>query len=305
MSNIKTILVPVDFSECSKQALARAGMLAKTLGATLHVVHVWELPDVLPPGANEGIYDGQLVGMVEKFASTKLHELVNDARAEGLPIAESLLETGRSWRVVVQLAREKHFDLIVLGTHGRRGLERALLGSVAEKVVRCSTVPVMTVHGAAQPERPVERILVPVDYSESSRRALDMAESLSSSLGAELDVVHVWDKPAFPGTQTLIETSDGKRRSLSEIVRENSEHEMQAFLQSQRASSGAALPHRLLDGEPAATLLAELERGAHDLVVMGTRGHTGLKHALLGSTAEKLVRFSPVSVLTVPLKSAD
>jgi nucleotide-binding universal stress UspA family protein len=86
-------------------------------------------------------------------------------------------------------------------------------------------------------------------------------------------------------------------------VRENAEREMSAFLGAHRdrLAPGEGLPvHRLLSGKPASTLLGELEQGKHDLVVLGTRGRTGFKHLLLGSVAEKLVRFSPVPVLTVP-----
>ncbi|MDQ2645920.1 MAG: universal stress protein [Myxococcota bacterium] len=141
-------------------------------------------------------------------------------------------------------------------------------------------------------------ILVPVDYSEASGRALDYAQFLAEPLGAQVDVVHVWDRPSFVPNDVNIE-SGGKRRSLGELVRENSENEMLQFLEKHKSASGELPAHRLLSGEPAAALVAELERGAHDLVVLGTRGHTGLKHLLLGSVAEKLVRFSSVPVVTV------
>jgi universal stress protein A len=141
-------------------------------------------------------------------------------------------------------------------------------------------------------------ILVPVDYSEASGRALDYARFLAKPFGAKVDVVHVWDRPSFVPNDVSIERG-GKRRSLGELVRENSETEMLQFLERYKSASGELPAHRLLSGEPAAALVAELERGTHDLVVLGTKGHTGLKHLLLGSVAEKLVRFSPVPVLTV------
>lgn len=302
MPAIKTILVPVDFSECSRAALERAGALARRLGAAVHVLHVWELPEALPPGANEGAYAGQLIGMAEKFAETKLHELTQDARAQGLAIAESLLEMGSPPSAIAERAKQGRYDLLVLGTHGRKGLSRVLLGSVAEKVVRTAPCPVLTVHGGSEPRAPA-KVLVPVDYSEGSKQALTYAVELARLVGAELEVVHVWDRPSFVTDQMQVETQSG-RRSLAELVLENAELEMQSFL----ASCGreiAALPHRLLSGQPAATLVAELERGEHDLVVMGTRGRTGLKHLVLGSVAEKLVRHSPVAVLTVPTASVD
>jgi len=141
-------------------------------------------------------------------------------------------------------------------------------------------------------------ILVPVDYSEASGRALDYARFLAQPFGATVDVVHVWDRPSFVAGDVNVEAG-GKRRSLGELVRENSENEMLQFLERHPGPGGELPRHRLLSGEPAAALVAELERGAHDLVVLGTRGHTGLKHLLLGSVAEKLVRHSPVPVITV------
>jgi nucleotide-binding universal stress UspA family protein len=303
MSETKMILVPVDFSDCSKLALEHAGGLAQKLGAALHVMHVWELPEVVPPAANEGVYTGQLVGMVEAFAGTRLRELVQEARDKGITVDGSFLEMGAAWRTIVELAGQRHYDLIVMGTHGRRGLAHALIGSVAEKVVRCAPCPVMAVHGSARTQpAAVRRILVPVDYSAGSAHALAYATGLSSALGAELEVVHIWDRPSFVSDQLSVQLPDGRKQSVGELVRENVEREIVSFLEAQRTLPTAALPpHRLLSGEPASSLLSELERGHHDLVVMGTRGHTGLKHLLLGSVAEKLVRLSPVPVITVPL----
>lgn len=310
MSDIRTILVPVDFSDCSRVAVERASILAKKLGASLHVLHVWELPEVLPPGANEGAYAGQLLGMVEGFAGTRLRELVEEVRGRGIAVDGSFLEMGSPWRTIVRFAEDGRYDLIVMGTHGRRGLTRALLGSVAEKVVRCSHLPVLAVHGDGEgPAALPKRILVPVDYSAGSARALDYAAALSRSLGAELEVVHVWDRPSMVSDQVFVQVAEGRRQSLGELVRENTEREMQTFLQahSARSTPGVAAlpPHRLLSGEPASTLLEELEQGKHGLVVMGTRGRTGLKHVLLGSVAEKLVRFAPVPVLVVPSGEAS
>src|SRR5688500_11113965 len=119
MSAIKTILVPVDFSDCSKLALEHAGALAQKLQAALHVMHVWELPEALPPAANEGIYTGQLLSMVEAFAGTRLRELVQEARDKGIAVDGSSLEMGAAWRTIVELAEQRRYDLIVMGTHGR------------------------------------------------------------------------------------------------------------------------------------------------------------------------------------------
>jgi nucleotide-binding universal stress UspA family protein len=90
------------------------------------------------------------------------------------------------------------------------------------------------------------------------------------------------------------------QRSLAELIRENAESDMKAFIEGLTVPAGVALGQRLCSGEPVNTLLAELKKGEHQLVVIGTHGRTGLAHVLVGSVAERLVRYSPVPVLTVP-----
>jgi universal stress protein A len=146
----------------------------------------------------------------------------------------------------------------------------------------------------------IHKILVPVDYSECSRAALELALEMARTDGAELDIVHVWDRPAYVNEAVMVRHEGGKPRSLIEMIHENAEHDMAEFLSRVQIPAGVRHQKRLLSGNPAATILKELERGAHELLVIGTHGRTGLPHILLGSVAEKMVRLSPVPVLTVP-----
>jgi nucleotide-binding universal stress UspA family protein len=145
----------------------------------------------------------------------------------------------------------------------------------------------------------IRRILVPVDYSEGSQAALAYAATLAQELGASLDVVHVWDRPAYVSDSVLVGPS-GEKRPLTELIRENAEAEMKTFIARAHLPAEAALETRLLSGNPAGRVLEELALGNHELLVVGTHGRTGLRHLLLGSVAEKLVRLAPVPVLTVP-----
>ena len=140
-----------------------------------------------------------------------------------------------------------------------------------------------------------KRILVPIDYSEPSRRALLLALSLDAD--AEVNAVHVWDRPSYVSSEEVIAYPDGSRRSLSDLIRGNAEREMVEFL----ASVGANRPfsHHLLSGEPVTVILAEASKG-YDVIVLGTHGRTGMKRLLLGSVTEKLIRLSPIPVLSVP-----
>lgn len=142
-----------------------------------------------------------------------------------------------------------------------------------------------------------KRILVPIDYSEPSRRALALALTLDAD--AEVDVVHAWDRPSFVSDEMVVH-KDGVRHSLSELIRENAEREMSEFLASVKVPSGRRFSHRLLPGEPVSIILAEAAKPGYDLLVVGTHGRTGMTRLLLGSVTEKLIRLSPVPVLSVP-----
>jgi universal stress protein A len=140
-------------------------------------------------------------------------------------------------------------------------------------------------------------ILVPVDYSEASRRALELALTLEAT--AKVTAVHAWDRPAYVG-DGVITHADGTRRSLSELIRENAEREMSEFLAQVKLPAGMRFEHHLVSGDPVVAILAEANTGSYDVLVVGTNGRTGMTKLLLGSVTEKLIRLSPIPVLTVP-----
>ncbi len=141
----KTLLVPVDFSDTSNLALDYAVDLAKALGAKVVVMHAYELPVY-------GFPDGALVATVEiatrimNGAQAGLAALLEKRKDKGVEIT-SVLRQGVPWDEVHSVAEEVKADMIVIGTHGRGGLARALLGSVAEKIIRTSTRPVLSIRG--------------------------------------------------------------------------------------------------------------------------------------------------------------
>ena len=143
---IKRILVPLDFSRCAGRALKVALDLASTFHASVSVLHVvWDPP----PYASEVMPDWTPSEETMDQARTRLEQtLAQEQLPEGVR-CELLLGAGESYEVIVERAREGHFDLVVMGTHGRSGLPRLLLGSVAERVLRLCPVPVMTVRDEA------------------------------------------------------------------------------------------------------------------------------------------------------------
>lgn len=145
----------------------------------------------------------------------------------------------------------------------------------------------------------IHSILVPVDYSESSAAALTFAAGLAARLGASVDVVHVWDRPTYVPEKIKVGHGEAAR-TLIELIQENAQAEMGEFMAKLELPKAVKVETRLMSGNPAGTVLKELGHGKHQLLVVGTHGRTGLQHVLLGSVAEKLVRLSPVPVLTVP-----
>jgi nucleotide-binding universal stress UspA family protein len=146
MTGIKKILVPTDFSELSLEAIDHAIAFAKQLGAEVHILHVCPMlmyalgPDMVPDDPN---FELQLKARLTE----KLEKVAQGLRARSVHVA-TLLVTGNPSHEIANVAAERGFDMIVIGTHGRTGLSRFALGSVAERTVRVSKVPVLTVRVA-------------------------------------------------------------------------------------------------------------------------------------------------------------
>ena len=144
---IKKILVPVDFSDGSKAALELAATFAKTFGASVELFHVWAPPAMVPMPvvvfSSSAEQPMSLEDMARSTAGMQMKELVEPMRQKGIEV-HARVGTGSPAHEICELARLDHFDLIVMGTHGRGGFVHALLGSVAEKVVRRAQCPVLT-----------------------------------------------------------------------------------------------------------------------------------------------------------------
>jgi nucleotide-binding universal stress UspA family protein len=151
---------------------------------------------------------------------------------------------------------------------------------------------------------PIQRILVPVDYSACSRAALGFAVELAQRFDATLDIVHVWDRPSYVTNVVMGQSDPISGKSLIKLIQDNAERDLSEFLTSASLPNRPVPCGRLLAGDPASAILHELKEGKHDLAVLGTHGRTGLAHALLGSVAEKLVRLATVPVVTVPDEAA-
>ena len=143
MKTFKHILVTTDFEAASNGAIAAAIALASALGARLTILHVWEIP-IYP--YMDFMLNSEMVSSVEDRAVARLQQTLEQVQ-KAVPETSSMLKNGMPWAGILEAIESQAPDLVVMGTHGRRGLSHALLGSVAEKVVRLSPVPVLTVRG--------------------------------------------------------------------------------------------------------------------------------------------------------------
>lgn len=276
------ILCPIDFSPGAQRALAVAARMAGEAGAELVIAHSWHIPALAysmeAPLVTHGVVDE---------ATQMLAAAVAEARAAGAKYVTTKLVNGLPWVEIIGMLESKAFDLCVVGTHGRTGLSRVLLGSVAEKVVRHAPCPVLAIRLDSD-SKPFHHVLVPTDFSESAVAALELATKLVEPTGA-ITLMHVIEAPvAELGHDFTVAATGALTRQIE---------------RSHRTSTIAITPRTRI-GAAGGQTLAELDADPTiDLVVMGSHGRTGIKRALLGSVAEKMVRHARCPVLVARTKA--
>ena len=290
---IERILCPVDFSECSATAYRHARLIAGRFRAALIVQHVVELDQhptlfyTLSPG-------------VEDFRKTLVSNGQNDLQhfvttSSGMQ-PECIVQDvfGSAADAILSLARERAISLIVLGTHGRRGIDRLMLGSVTERVLRYASCPVLAIRPPA-PESgkwdanddavEIRRILCCVDFSVSSKQAVKYALSLAEGYDAEVTLLHVLED-----TSSSSDIADETASTLAKLEK--------LLPPGVGDSSRVHLAVRL--GKPYQEILQLASETPSDLIVAGMPGRQTLERAVFGSTSWRVIQLSPCPVLAVP-----
>jgi nucleotide-binding universal stress UspA family protein len=294
---ITRILLATDFSHCAERALSYALAIASSWNAELHVLHVLE---VLSGMNSEYPVNHMYVEQLRKEAAHDMIEIEKRATQSGLSIRIAT-EIGIPSQRIEALAAQTGVSLIVMGTHGRTGLEHVLVGSTAERVVRTASCPVLTakVRGDAssQPTAPADgirfqRLLIPVDFSASSLEALEYGVQLARHAGSALTILHVLEPVAYGLDFTL--GSSLEWRTQKAYVEGRLE-----ILRALCTSNGIRAEHVLKAGIPADSIRDYADRQQPDLVIMGTHGRRGISRLLSGSVAETMLRLAPCPVLTV------
>lgn len=303
MVRIEKILFPTDFSEPSNHALPYAVALAATYGAKLYVLHVITLFEHDPYEPHHTFPD--LNGyrkQIQAAAEAKTGEVAaRISQGPGQLQVEKIVERGVApYEIILDVAEREAVDLIVLATHGRSGLARFLLGSVTEKIIRFARCPVLVVkqheHEFVDPQTgllKLRTILVPIDFSVASERALHYGASLAEQFGAQLRLVHVLDVRINP---SYYATGVDSIFQINPEMRDRLEHKLRDFAREIIAEH-QSVEYVILEGKAHAEIDRYARKEAIDVIVMGTHGYEEIGDYLLGSTTERVVRHAPCPVL--------
>jgi nucleotide-binding universal stress UspA family protein len=299
MLQVNSILYPTDFSKCASHALPYALTLAERFGADLHLLHATVLHEGDPGNAVHRLPNmEELYQLLEKHAESQMQSTLEDHGSKGFTVHHAQVRSISAPGAILDYAAEGDIDLIVMGTHGRRGLRRLLLGSVAEEVVRLAPCPVLTVPEASDvtdAER-IRKVLVPVDFSEHARLALAYASELASGYGAEIHVLHVVDEVVYPDFYPPVITSG---EPVSGDLRDQSVDRMKSLISDLSPAPGSEAQIHVRGGRAAHAITDFATELDADLLVIASHGLTGISHMLLGSVTELVVRRAHCPVFTV------
>ncbi len=280
---VRNILLATDFSAFSETALYYAAAIARHTGATVHLAHVI-VPEAWQyfcaesmPIPFEQLREGAERQMAYFLQSEALKDVPHRAWIEEAPV----------WDALEALIQQQHVDLIVVGTHGRTGLKKLLLGSVAEEIIRVSPCPVLAVGPQAERHRAseVREILFATDFTPESLAALPFALDQAHNYGARLTLLHVVPEPG--------------RKSLPDRARVMTclQEKLKALIPAE-ASNGHHPDCLVKIGDPAEMILQTAEDITADMIVLGVHLPGALPGHSLGSTVYKVVCEAACPVLT-------
>jgi nucleotide-binding universal stress UspA family protein len=290
MREIRTILVPTDFSAGARSALDQAVALAQRLGSTIRLLHCYRVPtEIELTYISEHVEDWE--EGIREGVTRQLDELVACVAGHGLTVTRELARGHAATEIA--RAASANADLIVMGTLGRTGLAHLVLGSVAERTVREASCPVLVVRPRESAPPLPQTLVVPIDFSPASDRALEYTRELLSKLGAgHVVLVHahdVEDLPSLPQSQR-----DSLARALSKFAPRELEE-----LGSQLKQAGLGYQVNIDPGSPAHVICERARSERADWIVMSSHGRSGPSRWLIGSVAERVLRTAPCSVLVL------
>jgi nucleotide-binding universal stress UspA family protein len=288
------ILAATDFSETAAAALDWALELARQQGARVELIHAVTVPPSIPgytPYSEAGFLDD-----VFQAAEARLAHAAAAGAGQGVALS-TFLQPGTPSQAILDRAETISPLAIVLGTRGLTGLRHLLLGSTAQRVVHGAHVPVLAVHpGDLGKHRAIRTILVPTDFSPAAELAIATAHRLLAPLerNARLILLNAFNLPIEYTAYGPIPVSLRYLEDAGLEAERRLEETAQAL---QREGLNVETVSR--EGDPSRVIAEEAEARGADLIAMGTRGLSGLRHLLLGSTAERVVEHAPCPVMTI------
>ncbi len=290
----RCILAATDFSEYSKVALNICLGVSKCMKTKLYVLHTiekfpHEYKHVLSDTAHADMkqkLEGEAMGKIKAMLPA---ELLDDGSV--IPI----VRFGKPFMEIIQIAEEKKVDLLAVGTKGKAGVDRVILGSVAERIARKAGCPVMVVRGKKYVG--FKRIIVPVDLSDCSRIALEYAVATAKAHKSKLTILHVYEE-SFVEPYVNAANSEEEAGEIIKEIEQVNETKYDEFLKTVDLS-GVEYEKLLKKGIPAFDIVEIAREQQANLIVMGTHGRSGIRHILIGSTAEEVVRTVHCDIIIV------
>ncbi|MDP3399760.1 MAG: universal stress protein [Brevundimonas sp.] len=287
---MERILVATDFSTRSDRAVRRAALLARGTGAAIRLLHI--VDDDRPE---------YLVSVDQAAADKALSELCRTIRdLDGLS-CDYHLTLGDPFEGIVAAARTQNVDLLIIGPHRRQILRDAFVGTTAERVIRHSQVPILMANGS--PLGPYRQVLAASDLSQPSADAVSVLGQLAVAANADLTLFQAIDVPEV-GLMVRAQITSNEIRHQIEKREKVAVEELRAFAAGLSVKSRHCIA-AVAEGSTAVTILKAAAENNADLIVIGTRGRTGLARFLLGSVTEDVLRPATIDVLVVPPKQAD
>ncbi len=295
--NIKRILVPTDFSETANLALQQAIILAKKSKAELLVVHARFLNEDAPLQLPKKLAHLELAeDQVDSEISNYIKGCIRNAGA--VNIEQEVIRGHSAYSAILSFLNENPVDLVVIGTHGRSNLEQLLLGSVAEKIVRYASCPVLTIPRNYDLKNRIRTVTVPFDFSEQARFALQTAIDITNEK-AKIELLYVFEKEK---AQTFPLQSAYSSLNILPEIRTQAEQKIKEIWAELNGGS-RKITIAVTEGVPHKKIAEFVNKNPSDLVVMASQGQVGLDRFLLGSTTERVIRSVHRPILTLKQKS--